>query len=62
MFLFFFSFRCRQIKHSTVIKANFSNTVPLLLEHFKNMYFEFKLEKSIISTIKNIKYIVPVYI
>lgn len=58
---FLFSFRYRQIKHSTE-KANFSNTVPLLLEHFKNMYFEFKLEKSIISTIKNIEYIVPVYI
>lgn len=42
---FFSSFKCRQIKHSTV-KANYSNTVPPLLEHFKNMYFEFKLEKS----------------
>lgn len=36
--------------------------VFLFLEYFKNMYFEFKLEKLIISIIKNIEYIVFVYI
>lgn len=51
-----FSFKCKQIKHSTE-KANYSYTVPPLLEHFKNMYFEFKLEKPFRQKILNILYL-----